>query len=147
MGLDSSTDLGLTGLEVCHGAFEDAADLVGGEAELLGAVDRGGEGLGEFVFAFGDAAGDGGLAHPHALAADPLDEAFDLEARVRLADGHGVDFGGLRDLADAGEQVAGFELPARNESADLVDELAVDGDARGGMELEEVGGERHGVSV
>ena len=53
-----------------------------------------------------------GVRDAHALPADALDEAFDLEPRVGLADGHGVDLGGLGDLADAGQEVARPELAA-----------------------------------
>ena len=133
------------GVELGDEGVEDGADLIGREAELLGAVEDGAHELGEFGFAFGQAAGDGGGADAHALAADAVDEAFDLKAGVGLGDGHGVDVGGLGDLADAGQEVAGAELAAGDEGADLVDELAVDGDAGGWVELEESRGQSHGV--
>jgi hypothetical protein len=119
--------------------------LFGSETELLSAVEHRTEELGEFFFAFEKTAGDRRRADAHALPAHALDEAFDLEPRVRFADGHGVDLRGLGDLPNAGEEIAGAEFAAGDQGADLIDELAVDGDSRGGVELEESRREGHGV--
>lgn len=116
--------------------FENAADLFGREPELLGAVDRGRQKLGKLFFAIGEPAGDRWDADPHALTTHPLDETFQLEPRVRFADGHGVDLSGLSDLSDAGQDVARPQFSTGDQRADLVDKLPVDRDAGRRVKLE-----------
>lgn len=124
-------------------SVEGFADLVFGETELDGAVDgRGGQGA-EFLLAVSQRADGAWFEDTHALAADALDDAVEFEPGIGLADGHRVDLGGAGDFANAGEHVAGGESAAGDEGVDLIDELPINRNAGGGVELEEFGASGH----
>jgi hypothetical protein len=120
---------------------EEGEDLGLGEVELVGGggdlLEEGEEGL----FALFEAGGGGcGREDTHALAADEFDDAVTFEEGVGFGDGHGVDLEVVGDLADGGEEFAGGEFSGGDESAELVDELAVEREAGGGGDGEEEGG-------
>jgi hypothetical protein len=77
------------------------------------------------------------------LAAHSFDDSFDFKAGIGLANGHGIDLGGASDLSNAGKHVARDEAASRDEGADLIDELPIDRNPRGGVELKKNGASRH----
>ena len=66
-------------------------------------------------------------------------DAFGFEQPVGLADGHWIDVGRLRHLANAGQEVARLQLPASHQGDHLIDDLPVNGDAAGGGDVELAG--------
>ena len=76
-----------------------------------------------------------------------FDDAEDLEFTVGANDGVGIDGEIDRGLADGGELVTRTERTKDNSVANLLDELAVNGNAAGQIEAEEdgkgLGGRRH----
>lgn len=111
----------------------------GAEAQLLGAVEGELGELAELLLPLFEAAGDVGFGDAHALAADAFDDAFGFEPGVGFADGHRIDGCRFGDLANAGEEFAFDQFPARDQGVDLIDELSVDGHARGGVDFKGYG--------
>lgn len=100
-------------------------DLLVGEPKLEGAMDCWSNEEAELLAAVAEGAIGGRFEDAHALAAHALDDPFDFEAGVGLADGHGIDLGGAGDFANAGKHVAWGEAASRDEGTDLIDELPI----------------------
>ena len=110
---------------------------------MKGAVEGWGDELAEFLPALAERPAGERAEHPHALAANALDDAVGFKAGVRLADGHRIDFGGQCDLANAGQQIALAKLAAGNEGVHLIDELPIDWHPGAGVDFEKIGVGRH----
>jgi len=114
-------------------------EVVFGEAQREGAAD---EAVGVFfegsAFAL-EVAGFGEVGDEGAFAMAEFQDAFGGEAFVGAEDGVLVDGELAGEFADAGEAVAGLEEGGGAAGADLVDDLAGDGDAGGGFDADEHG--------
>lgn len=67
-----------------------------------------------------------GIAHRHAFAAEPLEQAFRFEQTVGARNRHGIDGMKLSYVAHRREQLAGGKLPARHQAPNLRGDLPKD---------------------
>jgi len=121
--------------------LEGGADVGQGDVEEEGLVEELLDGVGEAALALG--VGEDlalFLGNEDADAAAAFEEAVADQFLVGAGDGVGVDDERFGEDANGGELLAELELTEEDGAADVLDDLAIDGDVAGSGEAE---GERH----
>jgi len=121
--------------------LQRGADVGQGDVEEEGLVEELLDGVGETALALG--VGEDlalFLSNKDADAAAAFEEAVADQFLVGAGDSVGVDDERLGEDADGGELLAELELAEEDGAADVLDNLAIDGDVAGRGEAE---GERH----
>ena len=113
-------------LELSEHLFGCKRELIRCDGDLLEEWAKG------FLPLFDAEGGLGRWIDTHALPADEFDDAVSFEEGVGFGNGHGVDLEFLRDLADGGEELALLDFSGGDKGVQLINELAVKGDAGAG---------------